>query len=89
MKIKVTAGDLRSTFGNVVDYVMTELSSMVEGWETYDIVSRNYVNGVVFWEFHLQRGVGIVATVFIKEYQFDDDTDDEAIVAEAEAERLV
>lgn len=86
MEMKVTAGDLRSTFGNVVDYVMTELSSMVEGWEIYDTVSRNYVNGVVFWEFHLQNGDNVIATVFIKEYPFDDDTDDEAIIAEVEVE---
>jgi hypothetical protein len=89
MEIKVKAGDIRYTFGNIVDYVMVEAASAVEGWTHYDVRSHNRnIGGVEVWEIDLQNQelVGdteCVADVYIRFYGMDDNTPDDAVVAGA------
>lgn len=89
IEMKVTAHDLRSTFGNVVDYVITEAANVVEGWTHYDVRSHNRnIGGVEVWEIDLQNQelVGdaeCVADVYIQFYGMDDDTEDDVVVADA------
>ncbi|OAO82607.1 hypothetical protein [Anoxybacillus flavithermus] len=92
IEMKVTAHDLRSTFGDVVDYVVTETASLVEGWTHYDVIAhyRN-IDGVEVWELDLEHRelageTECVADVYIQFYGMDDDTPDNAIVADATIE---
>ena len=87
IETKVTAHDLRSTFGNVVDYVLEEAASLVEGWTHYDVRSRNYFGGVEVWEIDLEHrelvgGTECVADVYIQFFGMTDETPDEEVVAE-------
>ena len=89
IEVKVKAGDIRYTFGNIVDYVMVEAASAVEGWTHYDVRSHNRnIGGVEVWEIDLQNQelVGdaeCVADVYIQFYGMDDDTEDDVVVADA------
>lgn len=87
LEMKVTAHDLRSTFGNVVDYVLEEATSLVAGWTHDDVRSHNYIGGVEVWEIDLKNRdedeeVEIIADVYIQFYGMDNDTPDEKVVAE-------
>ncbi|MFS8630716.1 MAG: hypothetical protein LOD92_06120 [Bacillales bacterium] len=89
IEIKVKAGDIRYSFGKIVDVVVEKAFDMVEGWTHYDV--RNHerdMGGVEVWELALQNQdlVGdaeTVADVYIRYYGHDDDTPDDAVVADA------
>lgn len=88
IEMQVTAHDLRSTFGDVVDYVVTETASLVEGWTHYDVIAHGNINGVEVWELELERRklageTECVADVYIQFYGMDDDTEDDVVVADA------
>ncbi|OOE05015.1 hypothetical protein BO219_06415 [Anoxybacillus kestanbolensis] len=89
IEMQVTAHDLRSTFGDVVDYVVTEAASLVEGWTHYDVIAHDRnIGGVEVWELDLEHRelageTECVADVYIRFYGMSDDTPDDAIVADA------
>ncbi len=89
IEIKVKAGDIRYTFGNIVDAVAEKAFDMVEGWTHYDVRRHERdMGGVEVWEIDLQNQeiVGdteTVADVYIRYYDHDDDTPDDAVVADA------
>ena len=93
IKMQVTAHDLRSTFGNIVDYVVVEAASLVEGWTHYDVRSRNYFGGVEVWEIDLEHRelageTECIADVYIRFYGMDDDTEDDEVVADVSIDVL-
>ena len=89
VEMQVTAHDLRSTFGDVVDYVVTEAASLVEGWTHYDVIAHDRnIGGVEVWELDLEHRelageTEYIADVYIQFYGMDDDTEDDVVVADA------
>lgn len=88
VEVKVKAGDIRYTFGNIVDAVAEKAFDMVEGWTHYDVRRHERdMGGVQVWKIDLQNQelVGdaeTVADVYIRFYGMDDDTPDDAVVAD-------
>ena len=81
IEVTVTAHDMRSTFGNIVDYVVTEAASLIEGWTYYDVISYNQdIFGYRTWEIVLEREDGDkIANVYIQYFGHDEMPDDEII----------
>lgn len=89
IEMKVTAHDLRSTFGNIVDYVIVEAASLLPGWTHYDVISYNRDTfGCRTWEIDLEDREDednpvAIANVHIQYYGMTDDTPDDEVVADA------
>ena len=92
IELKVTAHDLRSIFGNIVDYVITEVAGILPGWTHYDVISYNRdAWGCQTWEIDLEDREDednpvTIANVHIKFGGMDDDTQDDEVVADATIE---
>ena len=89
IEMQVTAHDLRSTFGDIVDYVVTELSERVKGWTEYEAIGYNRdIFGYRTWEIELENREDednpiTIANVHIQYYGMTDDTPDDEVVADA------
>lgn len=88
IEFKVTAHDLRSTFGNIIDYVVTEAASLVEGWTAYEAIGYNRdIFGYRTWEITLENrededNPATIADVYIQYHGILDETPDNEVVAE-------
>ena len=94
LEMKVTAHDLRSTFGNIVDYVVEELYERIKGWTEYDTIGHNRdIFGYRTWEIALENREDednpvTIANVYIQYYGMHDETPDEEVVAEVSVDIL-
>ena len=94
IELKVTARDLRTTFEDVVDYVIVEAAGLVEGWTEYEAIGYNRdIFGYRTWEIELENREDednpiTIANIHIQYYGMDDDTEDDEVVADVSIDVL-